>query len=140
VAETITGRSAPCSSNTSAIEGHLLVLKQHLAVGQDHLHVAGERRHPGEVDGLQFLGREHRDDARHRGSLGRIDLLDARVCVRRAREVAIEHARQLDVVDIVASALDEADVLDALALAAHALQALGALFRGERDVVHSAAS
>ncbi len=33
-------------------EGDLLVLEQHLAVGQNHLHVARECRHPGEVDGL----------------------------------------------------------------------------------------
>ena len=30
-------------------ESHFLVLEQHLAVGQDHLHVACERRHPGEI-------------------------------------------------------------------------------------------
>ena len=27
-------------------EGDFLVLEQHLAVGEHHLHVAGERRHP----------------------------------------------------------------------------------------------
>ena len=60
-------------------EGHFLVLEQHLAVGEHHLHVAGKRRHPGEVDGLERLGREHRDDAGHRGGLGGVDLLDAGV-------------------------------------------------------------
>ena len=60
--------------------------------------------------------------------------------VRRAVEVAVDHAGQLEVVDIAALALDEADVLDALALAAHALQLLGALGAGRRHVVHSAAS
>ena len=28
-------------------ESHFLVLEQYLSVGQHHLHVAGERRHPG---------------------------------------------------------------------------------------------
>ena len=46
-------------------EGDLLVLEQHLAVGQHHLHVAGKRRHPGEVDGLQRLGGDDREHARH---------------------------------------------------------------------------
>ena len=58
-----------------------------------------------------------------------------------AHEVAEQHARQLDVVDVVALALDEAHVLDALAPAADALQLLGAFAReGGVCVVHSAAS
>ncbi len=60
--------------------------------------------------------------------------------VRRADEVAVQHARQLHVVDIVAFALREADVLDALAFAAHALELGFALFPRGSDVVHSAAS
>ena len=47
----------------------------------------------------------------------------------RAMEVAVQHARQLDVVDVIAAALGEAHVLDALALAAHALQFFGAFER-----------
>src|ERR1700691_5932718 len=59
----------------------------------------------------------------------------------RAMEVAVQHARQLDVVDVIAFALGEAHVLDALALASHALKFFGALERGwKRSVVHSAAS
>ena len=121
-------------------EGDFLVLKQHLAVGQHHLHVAGERRHPGEVDGFQRLGGEHRDDAGHGRGLGGVDLLDAGVRVRRADEVAVEHARQFQIVDVIALALDEADVLDALAPAAHAFELFGAFGGGGGHVVHSAAS
>ena len=58
----------------------------------------------------------------------------------RADEVAEQHAGQLDVVDVVAPALGEADVLDALALAAHAFECGGALFPRGSEVVHSAAS
>ena len=54
--------------------------------------LAGKRRHPGEVDGLECFGGDDGDDTRHGGGLGRVDLLDARVAVRRAGEVAVEHA------------------------------------------------
>ena len=121
-------------------EGDFLVLEQHLAVGQHHLHVAGQRRHPGEVDGLQRLGGDHREHARHLQRLLGVDRLDARMGVRRADEIAMQHARQLQVVDIVALALGEADVLDALALAAHAFEFGFALFPRGSHVVHSAAS
>src|ERR1700727_3518061 len=61
--------------------------------------------------------------------------------VTRAMKVAVQHARKLDVVDVIAAPLGEAHVLDALALATHALQFFGALKRGGGgDVVHSAAS
>ena len=122
-------------------EGDLLVLEQHLAVGEHHLDVAGERRHPGEIDALEVLGGQHREHAGHGLGLGGVDLHDAGVSMARAMEVAVQHARQLDVVDVIAFALGEAHVLDALALAAHALKFFGALERsGKRGVVHSAAS
>ena len=121
-------------------EGDFLILEQHLAVGQHHLHVAGQCRHPGEVDGLQRLGGDHRQHARHLQRLFRVDRFDAGMGVRRADEVAVQHARQLDVVDIIALALREAGVLDALALAAHAFEGSGALFPRGSHVVHSAAS
>ncbi len=121
-------------------KGHFLILEQHFAVGQHHLHVAGKRRHPGEVDGLERLGGNHRNDAGYRGSLRRIDLLDAGVSVRRAIKVAVEHSRQLHVVDVTAFALNKTDVLDALSFAAHAFKFDGAFGRGGGHVVHSAAS
>ena len=103
-------------------EGDFLVLEQHLAVGQHHLHVAGQGRHPGEVDGLQRLGGDDREHARHFQRLVAIDRFDARMGMRRADEIAVQHARQFQVVDIVALALREADVFDPLALAAHAFK------------------
>ena len=122
-------------------EGDLLILEQDLAVGEHHLHVARERRHPGEIDAFQVLGGQNGDDAGHGLGLGGVDLDDARVGVARAMEVAVQHARELDVVDVIAASLREAHVLDALALAAHALQFFGALKRsGGGGVVHSAAS
>ena len=121
-------------------EGDFLVLEQHFAVGQHHLHVAGQRRHPGEVDGFQHLGGQHRDDAGHRRGFRGVDLLDAGVGVRRAHQVAVEHAGQFQIVDVIALALGEADVLDALSLAAHAFELFGAFGGGGGHVVHSAAS
>ena len=123
-------------------EHDLLVLEQHLAVGEHRLHVARERRHVVQVQGLQVLGREHRAHARQRLGLRGVDRLDARVAVLAAHEVAEQHARQLQVVDVVAFALDEADVLLALAGAADAAQRRLALFLGHGGDLghHSAAS
>ena len=73
-------------------KGHFLVLEQHFAVGEHHLHVAGKRRHPGEIDGLESFRGDHRHDAGHCGGLGRVDLLDAGVRVRGTREIAVQHA------------------------------------------------
>ncbi len=70
----------------------LPVLEQHLAVGQHHLHVAGERRHPGEIDRLERLGGEHRQHARHFQRGFRVDRLDAGMGMRRADEIAMQHA------------------------------------------------
>lgn len=134
--DAVIGRIAVGGDN----EGDLLILKQHLAVGQNHLHVAGQGRHPGEIHRLQRLGSDDREHAGHLQRLAVVDLLDARMRVRRADEVAMQHARQLDVVDVIALALREADVLDALALAAHAFECGGALFPRGSEVVHSAAS
>jgi hypothetical protein len=73
--------------------------------------------------------------------LFRVDrLLDPRMGMRRAHEIAMQHAGQLHVVDILALALREADILHPLALAAHAFQFRFALLARERHVVHSAAS
>jgi hypothetical protein len=121
-------------------EGDLLVLEQHLAVGQHHLHIARERRHPVQVQGLQVLRREHRMHAGQRLRLRDIDRPDPRVAILAAHEVAEQHARQLEVVDIAALALDEADVLLALARAADAAEGRFALFLGHGGRHHSAAS
>ena len=134
--DTVIGRIAVGGDH----EGHFLVLEQHLAVGQHHLHVAGQRRHPGEVDGFQRLGSNHRQHAGHLQRLFRVDRFDARMSVGRADEIAVQHARQLQIVDIIAFALGEAGVLDALAFAAHAFEFGFTLFPRGSHVVHSAAS
>ena len=121
-------------------ERDLLALEQHLLVGQHRLHVAGERRHVVEIERLQVGGGQDRLDARHLERRGGVDPLDPRMAVGRADEVAEQHARQLDVVDIVALAAGEAGVLDPLPGAAQALELRGALARARYRRVHSAAS
>ena len=121
-------------------EGDLLVLEEDVVLGEHRLHVAGERRHVVEAERLEVGGGQHGEHAGQRLGLRRVDRLDPRMGVGRADDVAVEHAGQLQVVDVVALALREADVLDALPLAAEAFELLGALGRGERGVVHSAAS
>ena len=121
-------------------EGDFLVLEQHLLFRQHRLHVARQRRHVVQRERFQFLGRQHGEHAGDLHRLGDVDRLDPRMGVRRAHEIAVERPRQLEVVDVIALALDEADVFDALALAAEALELFGAFFRRRRDRVHSAAS
>src|SRR6202012_5474687 len=63
-----------------------------------------------------------------------------RMGVRRSHKIAMQHVRQLQIVDILALALGEADVLDPLAFAAHAFELGFALFPRGSHIVHSAAS
>ena len=57
-------------------ESDFLILEQDLAVRQNHLHVARERRHPVELDGLQVFGGQDSDDALDGSGLARIDRFD----------------------------------------------------------------
>jgi hypothetical protein len=100
----------------------LLQLKANLLAGEHRLHVAADRRHPVELDRLQIVGDEDRDDARHRERLGLVDRLDARMGIGTAHDRAEQHARQLDVVDIRALAADEAGILLAQSGDAQSLQ------------------
>jgi hypothetical protein len=110
----------------------------YLVLGQHRLHVARERGHVVQVERLEVRRSQHGEHARNRLGLGGVDAPDAGVGVGRTREVAIEHAGQLQVVDVVPLALDEADVLDPFSLATYPLQAFGALLAGH--LAHSAAS
>src|SRR5262245_5997946 len=93
-----------------------------------------------QIQRLEICRRQDRQHSRNRLGLGGVDLLDARVRMGRAIEVAMQHAGQFQVVDIIALALDEANILDPLALAAHSLKLFGTLGGRGGHVVHSAAS
>ena len=124
-------------------ESDFLVLEQHLVFGQHSLNVAGQGRHVMQAERLKVGGGQNSDDTRQSLCPRGIDADDAGMGMRRTDEIAKQHAGQLDVVDIVALALGEAYVFDALALAAHALELFGALGAIDIDLdllVHSAAS
>jgi hypothetical protein len=53
-----------------------------------------------QAERLQVSGNQYSQHARHRLCLGRVDLLDARVAIGRG-VVAVDHARQFQVVDMV---------------------------------------
>ncbi len=108
---------------------HFLQLEAHLAVGEHGLHVAAERGHPVQLDGLQVVGGQHRDDAGHGERLRLVDRLDAGVRVGAAHDRAEQHAGKLDVVDVSPPAAEEAGVLLAQAGRAHPLQLAFALER-----------
>ena len=106
----------------------LLRLIEHGVGRQDHLAVRHERRHPLELERYEIFARDHGEHAGDGERLRRVDALDARVRVRAARDVQVQHARQLHVVDVVAAASDETRVflaLDALADAADLNRHLG---------------
>ena len=80
----------------------LLPLVAHL-VGDEHgLRVARQRRHPGEVVLRHQLARDDGDDARQRLGGRRVDRAQARVGVRAAQDLHVEHPRQGDVVEVLA--------------------------------------
>ena len=122
-------------------KGDFLILKQHLVFGEHGLNIAGQSRHVVQSERLQVLHGKHCNDAGQGLRLRGVDRFDPRMAEWRADEIAEQHARQLPVIDVVALALDEADVLDAPTFAAQAFERFRAFERGEFDgLVHSAAS
>ena len=121
-------------------EGDLLALEQHLAIGQDHLLVAGQRWHPVQVERFEILGGQNRQHAgmRQRG-LG-IDRCHAGMGIGRPDEIAEQHAWQVDIVDVIALALGEAHILDAAARGPEALELGGTFGLCRAHLVHCAAS
>ena len=102
--------------------GDFLHLEADLLVGQHRLHVAADRRHPGEVDRLEIVRDQHRNNARHGQGLGLVDRLDVGMGVGTAHDRPEQHARELDVVDISALASNEARVFLAQSGSADSLQ------------------
>ena len=87
------------------------------------------------------IGRgQHGMDARKRQRLFGVDRLYPRMRIGRADEIAEQHARQFQVVDIVALALGETRVLDPLARGSEAVQRGDALFLRRGSFVHYADS
>ncbi len=106
----------------------------HLALGERRMGAGLHRRavlrmnHPAAGEAADLVGRdvvagEDRDGARRLPRLGRIDLVDRRMGVRRAQEIGVGLAGTVDVVEVMALAGDEADVLFALDRSADACRA-----------------
>ena len=100
--------------------GDLLRLVHDRVGRQHHLLVAGQRRHPVEAGLLEVGAGDDREHAGDLERLGGVDALDRRVGVRAADDVQPELAGQVEVVDVLAGAADEARVLLALDRVAHA--------------------
>ena len=92
-------------------EGHLLPMEAHLVSGEHGHHVMGQRRYPCKLQGFKQGSRDHCPDFRMR--LGRcgVDRNQPRMRVRAAQHRTVQHARQHEVVDIVALAAQEARIL-----------------------------
>jgi hypothetical protein len=100
--------------------GDLLRLVHDGVHREHHLHVAGQRRHPVELVAFQVLAGDNGGDTRDLQRLGSVDRLDRRVGVGTPDDVEPELPRQVDVLDVLALAADEARVLLALDGMAHA--------------------
>ena len=92
-------------------ERDLLSLESHLVRGQHRDDVVREGRDPRQVQRLQQGAGDHGLDLRMRFRGRGVDRHDPRVCVRAAQHGPVQHAGQLDVVDIGAAAAEETRVL-----------------------------
>ena len=69
-------------------ERDLLVLKQNFPVGENHLHVAGQRRHPGEVHTFQLFRRQHSEHTGHFERGASVNLLHSSMGVGAAHKIS----------------------------------------------------
>ena len=95
-------------------ERHLLALEARLVAGQHGLRVVGDRRHPGEPEGLEVFGGHHRHDPVQRQRRRGVDRVDLGVREGAAEDRPVQHPGQPDVVEVGPLAADEARVLFAL--------------------------
>ena len=123
-----TSAAAALPGVVAVVTGDLLALHAHLVGGQHGLGVAGQGRHPGQVVLGQQLAGDHRHHPGQGGGGRGVDRVDPGVGHRAAQDRHVQHPGQVDVVDVVAPALEEAVVL--LALDAPAQPALGRVLFG----------
>ena len=114
-------------------------LKQHLAIGQNHLLVTGQRRHPVQAQRTQIVSCQHRQNAGHLECRILVDAFYPRMRIGRADKVSKQHAVQFDIIDVVAFALRKPGILYPLARAAHAFEVIDPFLACD-FVFHSAAS
>ena len=91
--------------------GHLLPVELDGIHRQDHLGVAHQGGHPGQVVLFQVLSGYNRQNARESQGLLGVDAHDPGVGHWTTDDVQVEHPRELEIIDIVALAPDETGVL-----------------------------
>ena len=89
-------------------------------IGQHGLHIAGQGRHPVQLQRLQVGRAEHGVHAGQRQRLFLVDAFDPGVGVGAAHHIGVQHALEFNIIDIVAPALHETGVFLAFSLAAYA--------------------
>ncbi len=99
-------------------ERDLLTVEAHLVGGEHRLGVVRQRRHPCQPERVEDGAGDDGFDLRVGLGRRRVDRDDPGVRVRAAQDRAVQHAGQVDVVDVVAPAAQEPDVL----LARHAAE------------------
>jgi len=95
-------------------ERDLLALEADLVARQHRLRVVGDRRHPGQPEGFEVLGGDHGGDVGLREGARGVDRNDLGVGEGAPQDCSVEHARELDVVQVGALPADEARILLAL--------------------------
>ena len=107
-----------------AVFGHnerdLLRLEQNFAGGQHHLLVIGQSGHPGKIGLGEILTSDDGEYSRKLLRIFCVDALNASVRIGAAHHLPVDHTGQMDVIHIVALALDEPQVFLALHGVAHA--------------------
>ena len=117
-------------------DGYFLHLEVNLFVGQHGGHITSEGGHPVKLQRLQVVGGQHRVHTRDGQGGFLVDFDDAAVGDGATHDVHVQHAGHLDVIDIIAFALDETGVFFAQARGAHASQREFAGFYSQYRCVH----
>ena len=121
-------------------KSNFLCLEQNLAIGQHHLLVTGKGWHPVQSQRFQIGSGQHGMHARQCQRLFGIDRFHARMCIGRAHKITKQHAGQFNVIDVIALALCETGILDALARCTKATQRSRAFFLWRGRLIHYADS
>ena len=101
---------------------HFLHLEMDFAIGQHGGYVTGQGGHPVQLERFEVFSRQHGNDAGYFQRFFFVDAQNARMGHGRAHDVHVQHFGQLDVINIVALALDKARIFLAQAGFAQAHQ------------------
>ena len=117
-------------------DGHFLHLEVNFLVGQNSSYITRQRGHPVQLEGLEVIGSQDGVHTRNGKCCFFVYFDNTTMRNGRAHNVHVQHAGHLDIVYVVALALDKASVFFAQARSAHASQREFAGFNGEYRCVH----